>query len=1462
MRFIIPKKSSIRIIISYFFILGVSYSSTNMDTLTVVQDYIKHADTYYWLSRARGGNVTDIQKNIIYLNKAQNLLKNRKNPSDKKLLLQVVSALTEAKAQIENSKGELNNYSPLIPLLLGQETVIEYFDDAFDIALEKSVNSLIENNKPAFKTDFQLFLVPISHIDENRSGVEEIVHHYINNNTSLYALSRHELVNILTLKEVENLYNSEIDTEILNKISNAIPSKGIGMLTITMVDTVNNLNYASSQFKFWNVEKQKFEKQSSAYEFSEYPKGRAYLLLLLLLLGFPFVYMFNKINEYLKSEGSFSPVWLGTLTAVLSMCISVLFFRGISLLDIDGGTLIGSPVGLGWIAVIVLIISILPLFLVYMGSARIKTIGVVLNNPETISTLVLGTFLGSFTLLAMVATVRLGMENALIVTIPAILSAGVPAFFIGKSYSKSVMTGDQVSFIKYTVLLMGLMVYAAFILTWDIQLTMYSTIGLLVFTVMIESVPYLVKKLSGDSGIKIEKGIRFNHENAKWEVIEPGDQKSMALLMDSNEEQKKIDNEIILKNIIKEEEQSGIGWLRREIKEPKFFNTIGPENFEQIINFVEDGLADNSPQIEVVFIEAEIGMGKTRLAKELAEGIKDRFGKDKKFKTTILFGDCDDPQYDADLVPYEPFAQALSELLNVNRFSNPAKKAEELRSSPTGQVLGNLISGGLGPLGVLLDAEDEGQPQKADTKEIAKTIAEVLTQLSEDNGKIVFIIDDTQWMDDDSFELLGLIIDILSNDTNFKDKNKVSFIFTSRPKDDDKIKGFLVEKEKEDVVNVNRDVNHELFQKEPKIVDGLLENLKFDFRSKQALVNYFNDLGIRSPLQILQTLDTAVEKKMIEYYADKFILAKGADLKKLPKPDDYNRMVEELLNGLDPRLLDMLQCAAVLGRSFKASIISEIFKVDMLDFLDMVKGAEERNLLKDVSEKDDIYEFVQKRMVGIFRNLRTHGDDEFIPQMVREYHKRYVEIKEKEFERNNIPQNEIPYRDLLSMATHSKAIADVYPEKALVYNKLAAEQAYERGLFSIANKFFNNCLDILSKYETQINVNNYLELFIVYAKCLLDEQDNLNKVASCIAKAHEIIDQSSPDTDKDQAKIELKLIEALKLYRDRNFHNARKIAKEIIDHDATGVQKLRAKFYFAISIELDKVKERKEKHLEVIEEAKRLSQNNLKLVEKIEVWKVLSEVFNNTGFVFLNGLKKPEDAKEYFLNAIKINKKPEVNDQKGIGIANGGLGDCHYALKDYGQAENHYTINLNISRNNGDKQGIVRMTSMLGGIKLLNAKNEQDADIKENLLYEAKDYYNDSLMVAEDQKSIFSIMFALKGLFQCVIHLDKKFKDNCKTLFKKLNEQLKQYESLKNTILKLEEKQKNQVEELEEQESKELNDSNIEFSQYSKALLILSKLPPQYDEDDGMFETIEEKTDDQFKKEIENYYNIIKQPES
>ena len=79
--------------------------------------------------------------------------------------------------------------------------------------------------------------------------------------------------------------------------------------------------------------------------------------------------------------------------------------------------------------------------------------------------------------------------------------------------------------------------------------------------------------------------------------------------------------------------------------------------------------------------------------------------------------------------------------------------------------------------------------------------------------------------------------------------------------------------------------------------------------------------------------------------------------------------------------------------------------------------------------------------------------------------------------------------------------------------------------------------------------------------------------------------------------------------------------------------------------------------MEVVNDAESLlKKSELNPEEIIQVYKVLSEVYNNIGFVFLYGLKEPKDAKEYFNQAIKINEQPEVNDQKGIAIAHTGLG--------------------------------------------------------------------------------------------------------------------------------------------------------------------------------------------------------------
>ena len=1445
-----------------FFNIICAQNEPQSSPVSKAVEYFKHADTYYWLSRARDNEITDINKAILYFEKAQNELKQaEKSPANDRLNEKIDKGLTTTTTQHDDVETELHNYFPLFSLLLNQDDVIVFFDDTRDVAIDNSIANLSPSGLG------KKYLIPISYNLSERFEIEEIAHQYLNGNTNVYVITQHELADILSNTEIDLLYQESPDPAVLNKIATGFSQDGVGLLRLEVIDQVENVYYASSYYRYWNKSNEAFKNGNRSYAFSETPHPGSLWMLLLLFLGVPVVLIYNALNR--QSEGSYPPAWYGSAVAILSFIITAFLFRALSLLEIDGGALIWTPSGLGWISVLVLSMSLLPLFLVYIGSARIKTIGVVLNNPETISTLVLGTFLGSFTLLAMAATVRLGMESALTVIIPAILSAGVPSFFLGRAYSKSVMTGEQVSKIESLILLTALIVYTFFILQWDFQVLVYATLGLLLITFVANFAPkWMINRLTKDE------------EEAN------------------------------------EEEKSGIDWLIQKIREPEFYNGSWENEFNDVVDFVaETGLAND--EIEVVVIEADMGMGKTRVAKEIAKSTKSKM-KEKGFRTKILRGDCDEPYDGADLVPYEPFAQALADVLNVSRFSNPAKKAEELANSPAGKMVqGAMGAAGAGALGVLLDAGEDGQSKKADVDEIAKIIAETLTALCKKDengkeGKVIFIIDDTQWIDDDSFELLQKVIENLNTEKEFRGQNKVSFIFTSRG-ENDKTKEYLQEAK---MVNIDDSINQEILQNE-KIVAGILEGLQFDTRTKQTLINYFNGMGVDTPLQILQTLDTAVGKDMLEYYGGNFILTKSADLKKLPPPQDYLRMVEELLDGLDSRLLDMLQCAAVLGKSFRSSIISEIFKVDMLDFLDMVKGAEEKQIVKDISEEDDIYEFVQKRMVGIFRNLRKReNEEEFIPQMVREYHKRYVEIKEKEIKEKNISQNQIPYRDILSLASHSRAVADVYPTKALLYNSLAAARAFSRGLFKIANGFFENAMMIINYLKTSEKTKISLQLYIDYAKCKLDEQTSFDEVDELITRAwteiaglnfstvdnqgirrkkgneaeaeweyintegdaineaetvtrirmlkipddwenvwinpdpngHLQAAVQSKDNDVEKvsdsiyhtvfnsvksgtqgvdekyfwAQIEIRLLEALNYYRGQHLDDAAEIAKSVMDdNNANIAQKTRAEFYFiAAGISRKNEPERsRDEHLRLLGEIENLLKTNqLRESDRIEVLKVQSELLNNVGYVIVSNLEQPEEALKYFHAAIEINERPEINDQKGIGIANGGLGDCHYALEDYDQAENHYKVNLNISRNNGDKKGIVRMTSMLGGIKLLNAENEQDTDTKENLLYEAEEYYKNSLMVAEDQKDQpISILCALSGLLETII-LSESY-NKCKYVFEKIDENAK-------IIVQV-----------------------PDWAKWAKDRLNQS------------MEKLKAKTD-QYNKEVDNYYNIIDQPES
>ena len=369
------------VVIYYLSFYSILYCQSVLqpDAVSKANENIKHADTYYWLSRARSNEITDINKAIFYFEKAQNELSEiEKSPYVKELNQKIQKGLNTLRVQKENAASEIKNFTPLFTILLNQDEIVEYFDDPYDVALENSIASL------PFDKLLIKFVVPLSYDLSIRYAVEEIAHQYLNSNTGIYVITQHELADILSTAEIDMLYQDSPASHILDKIAKWFSQDGIGLLRLAAVDQVDNLSYASSHYQFWNMKKQVFEKEISTYAFSETPHPGSLWMLLLFILGIPVVLIYNALNR--PSEGSYPPVWYGSVAALLSFTITAFLFRGLSLLEIDGGAAVWSPSGLGWISVLVLSMSLLPLFVVYIGSARIKTIGVVLNNPETIST--------------------------------------------------------------------------------------------------------------------------------------------------------------------------------------------------------------------------------------------------------------------------------------------------------------------------------------------------------------------------------------------------------------------------------------------------------------------------------------------------------------------------------------------------------------------------------------------------------------------------------------------------------------------------------------------------------------------------------------------------------------------------------------------------------------------------------------------------------------------------------------------------------------------------------------------------------------------------------------------------------------------------------------------------------------------------------------------------------------------
>jgi len=350
-----------------------------------VDDLLNHANTYYWLSRARGNDLLDIEKQLKYSKRALIELKESDSIEVAKKIGICEKNIIDAEAQKAVAENRLSNYSPLFSLILQKDDILTKRGNPEGKAISRAVDAAL-SNRMLFST--QHFLIIIS--DEKNTVHEEMAHSYIADKTDYYALSRHELATVLNSKEMEFLYSDSIPEDILLKISNAFSPSGIGILKTFINDKVDNVVYAGASYQFWDAAKRRPTKSFVADGFCEKPFPFLYCYLLL-LLGIPGTIVYNMLNKR-KSAGSFPPWWAATGIAVLSFIILMCSMKGFSYIPIGSNTSAISPIGIIWIIGATIFVSIVPLFLVYLFSPKIAKIAPIMNNPETIASIVSAVF--------------------------------------------------------------------------------------------------------------------------------------------------------------------------------------------------------------------------------------------------------------------------------------------------------------------------------------------------------------------------------------------------------------------------------------------------------------------------------------------------------------------------------------------------------------------------------------------------------------------------------------------------------------------------------------------------------------------------------------------------------------------------------------------------------------------------------------------------------------------------------------------------------------------------------------------------------------------------------------------------------------------------------------------------------------------------------------------------------------
>lgn len=367
---------------------------------------------------------------------------------------------------------------------------------------------------------------------------------------------------------------------------------------------------------------------------------------------------------------------------------------------------------------------------------------------------------------------------------------------------------------------------------------------------------------------------------------------------------------------------------------------------QQELSELEDALlAANRGDGRFVLLAGEAGIGKTRLARELAK-------RAAKLGCDVLWGSCSEAELP---LPYLPFVEAIGGRLEE-------QDAEALRAElgPMVVELAQLFP----QLAVGTPHPPSGDPDQAKVRLFESVVG--MLELWARTKTLLVVLDDVHWADSSTRELLEYAARRLS-------RRRIMLLATYRSDELDRLHPLTRAVQTWRRGGLAETVSVEAMA--PSQVAEMIAAVLGADEVSPELASYIHARSEGNPFVLEEMLREAVDGGEIYQSATGWERLEAVEL-----PETVREAMVLRLNRLDPDHVEVLRAGAVLGRSFDYGLLVRVADVGDARVLQALEAAVAQQLLEEDDEAGDRYTWrhalTQEAILGdtvLPKRLRAHS---------------------------------------------------------------------------------------------------------------------------------------------------------------------------------------------------------------------------------------------------------------------------------------------------------------------------------------------------------------------------------------------------------------------------------------------------------------------------------------------------------